>query len=127
MVGLFRKGLAQIILIELLHRRIFVREAQGSALVQGVELCAPAFRQLLTVVYRLSAAAGAAAGAGHHFHKIILNLAPPQGFDQSPGVPQAMGHSYPQNGSLNLEGGFFPAVHAAHVPEGVGGWVLACR
>ena len=78
MVGFFRKRTDQEVFVQPLYSRIFMGEAQISHGVQTVELFAPAFCQLLTVVDGLSAAAGTAARAGHHFHKVILRFTPPQ-------------------------------------------------
>ena len=93
--------------------------------VQTVKLFSPAFRQLLAVVDGLSAAAGAAAGTGHHFHKVILHFAPAQSLDQPPGVAQAADYGHPNGGVGNVEGGLLPAVHTPHILEGIGGRVLA--
>ena len=125
MMGFLRKGTDQEVFVQPLHRRIFMGEAQIGNGVQTVELFAPAFCQLLAVVDGLPAAAGAAARTGHYFHKVILHLTPAQRLNQPPGIAQAADHSHPNGGVGNVEGGFFPAVHTPHIPEGIGGRILA--
>ena len=123
--GLFPKGgRIRKSLYSRLHRRIFMGKAQIGNGVQTVKLFSPAFRQLLAVVDGLSAAAGAAAGTGHHFHKVILHFAPAQSLDQPPGVAQAADYGHPNGGVGNVEGGFLPAVPYPAHPEGIGGRFL---
>ena len=63
MLGFFRAGFAQILAVQRLYRRIFVRIAEGSMPVEVIQHLAACFG-LFTVaaVHRLTAAARAAAG-----------------------------------------------------------------
>ena len=72
----FAERLAQIVAIECLHLGVFVAEAQKRCLIQLIQALAALARQLLIFAADgLAAAARTAAGAGHHFHKVILRLA----------------------------------------------------
>ena len=96
-------------------------EAQRHTLVNVPENVAAGLRQLLSVMDRLSAAAGAAAGTGHDLHEIIAGLAFLQRVHQLTGIAQTADHRHahlPRSG--DLKGSFLPAVHTADSTEGIG-------
>ena len=67
--------LSKEITVDLPDIRVFMGVAQFCFCVQRIELSASRKRQLLAVMDRLSAAADTAAGAGHDFHEIVVDLA----------------------------------------------------
>ena len=75
MVRPLPKGLAEVVAVERLYIGVFVREAQRLALVEPPKHAAARLRQLPPVADGLTAAARAAAGAGHDLDEIILHLA----------------------------------------------------
>ena len=71
----FTQRFFQEVLIKLLYIRIVVGLAHRTVAVDGIELIAQYIGTLFAVMNRLTAAANAAAGAGHNFHEVIMNLA----------------------------------------------------
>ena len=94
-VGLPPQRSLQELLVEGLDLRILMGEANRGLLVQLPQSVAPLPGQLLPVVDGLSAASGAAAGAGHHLHEVVAALPALQGLHQLPGIPQAGDHRHP--------------------------------
>ena len=87
------QGLAQELFVQPLDLGILVGEPEMAVLVQGPELFSPdAFQLHILLGNGLAASSGTAAGTGHHFHEIVMDLFPLQGLDQLPGVPQAADH-----------------------------------
>ena len=92
MVGLFAQGRLQICPVQGLHIRVLVGEADGSLGVQLPQLAASGGCHFHALVDGLSTAAGAAPGAGHDFHEVVVHLAAVHGLHQLPGVGQAADH-----------------------------------
>ena len=74
-MGLLGQRLFQIRPVQLLNIRVLVGEADIGLGVQLPQLAAPGRCHLHALVDGLAAAAGAATGAGHDFHEIIVDLA----------------------------------------------------
>ena len=92
LVGQMRSWLSKVIVVQFLYLLVFVGEADCIFLIHGVELGASLFSQLFSVVNRLSAASGAAAGTGHDLHEIVAHIAFLKGVYQLSGIAQAAGH-----------------------------------
>ena len=95
MVGLPSQRPLQELLIEGLDLRVFMGEADGGLLVQLPQGIASFAGQFLPIMDGLSAASGAAAGAGHHLHEVVAALPALQGLHQLPGIPQPGDHRHP--------------------------------
>ena len=115
------QGLMEVLVIQGLYLRVLMGEAHRHILVNVPENVAAGLRQLLSVMDRLSAAAGAAAGTGHDLHEIVAGFPLLQSVHQLTGIAQAADHRHthlPCSG--DLKGGFLPAVHTADSTEGIG-------
>ena len=97
-MGGLRQGMAQVFLVEGLDGGIFMGEADGALLVQGVQTLPSLGGVVLPVVDGLTAAAGTSAGTGHDLYKIVGDLSGPEGVHQSPGTAQAGGHRQAEGG-----------------------------
>ena len=95
MVGLPSQRPLQELLIEGLDLRVFMGEADGALLVQGVQTLPSLGGVVLPVVDGLTAAAGTSAGTGHDLYKIVGDLSALQGLHQLPGIPQPGDHRHP--------------------------------
>ena len=83
----FTEGAAEKFRIEGFDLRIAMTEAQGHFLVKGIETLTARFGSLFIIDgNRLATAAAAAAGAGHHFHEVIMDFSCFDGFQQVPRV-----------------------------------------
>jgi len=67
-MGGLRQGMAQVFLVEGLDGGIFMGEADGALLVQGVQTLPSLGGVVLPVVDGLTAAAGTSAGTGHDLY-----------------------------------------------------------
>ena len=80
-------------LIKRLNVRVFVGKTQLRLAIQAIQSFAACESAFFSVVNRLPAAADTAAGASHHFHKIILHLAAFNAVQQRTGITQSADHS----------------------------------
>ena len=119
-MGGLRQGMAQVFLVEGLDGGIFMGEADGALLVQGVQTLPSLGGVVLPVVDGLTAAAGTSAGTGHDLYKIVGDLSGPEGVHQSPGTAQAGGHRQAEGGLPNGEGGLPPGLLPPDVLKGIG-------
>lgn len=72
--------LAQILRVQLLHHGVLVALAQGHGLIFAIQGRRAQGTQIgeiahIAALMGLAAAVDSPAGAGHHFHKVILRLA----------------------------------------------------
>ena len=123
-VGLLRQGGLQIVPVEHLNGGVFMGEADGALGVQLVQVGAPVSGEVLAVVDGLAAAAGAAAGAGHDLHKVVVCLPGAQGVHQLAGAGLAGGHGQTEPGLTDGEGSLPPGLLAPDLLEGVGGGLV---
>ena len=86
-VGLLAQRRFQVLAVQRLHVLILVGEADGHVLINAPQHVAAVGGRLFLVVDRLSAAAGAAAGAGHDLHKVVLDVAAAEDAFTSPESP----------------------------------------
>ena len=114
-------GCAQEIPIQGHDIRVLMGEADGLRPIQGPQYAAAALSHLNAVVNRLTAAAGAAAGASHNLYKVIGHIALLQGPHKLAGIAQAADHRNANGtGAGNLEYSLLPAVHTADSVERIG-------
>ena len=92
---------------------------QRTVAVDGIELIAKYVGTLFAVVNRLAAAANAAAGAGHNFHEVIMNLACFELVEQLACITQAAYRAGTQCCAAEGEFAYLAAFCAANVGEGI--------
>ena len=115
MVRTFGQRLSEILFVKCLHIGVFMRETKGHLVVKSPQDISARLGALLAVVNRLTAAAGAAAGTCHNFHKIILNAAGLERLQKLSGVSETTDHRRADRACTgNVETRFLPALHAAH-------------
>ena len=92
MVRTFGQRLSEILFVKRLHIGAFMRETKGHLVVKSPQDISARLGALLTVVNRLTAAARAAAGAGHDLNEVILHVAGGNRLHELPGVAESTDH-----------------------------------
>ena len=95
-MGLFAQGSCEVFLIQRQHVGVLVGEAELIVGVQPPKDAAALIRQLAAVYDGLSAAASAAAGAGHYLNKVVMHLAALDSLNKLARIAEAAGHGYPR-------------------------------
>lgn len=124
-LGQFGQRLSQVLAVERLHVRVFMREAQVCDLVQSVQYRTAAVCQLFAVVDGLTAAACTAARTCHDLDKVIPDTLFAHGLDQSTGIAQSADHCNMNGRACDVKIGFTPALVTAHIAESIGRRILA--
>ena len=88
-VGFMGQGCTKILLIELLYAGVFVGEADWHIPVKCVQVRSAFSAEFFPVLNGLTAAASAAGGTGHDFHKVVVDLAALNRIDQFRGVAKS--------------------------------------
>ena len=95
-------------------------EANGSVGVQIPKLVTPVRSVFCTLMDRLPAASGTAAGAGHDLHEVVLYVPLGQRVHQCTGIAQTADHCDTQAADAgDVENGLFPGLVSADSGERV--------
>ena len=104
-VCLFAERLAEILLVHLYNALVLVALSKRHVLVFLVDCLLAGLDNLeVSVMERLSAAADAAARAGHDLDYVVLALAGPDLFHQFAGVTQAVGDGNVEGKAVEIDG-----------------------
>ena len=112
-MGLVAEGMVKELPVNGLNVGILMALAQGQALVQIVEGLDAGLARFVIGADGLSAAADAAAGAGHDLDEEIVGLAVLDPADDLLGVLQAVDHRHLEGGAVQIDSGLLDAAHLA--------------
>ena len=124
--GQCAEGLAVESLVYFFDLRVFVAGTKGHGAVPLIEGGNAALAGLVGVFHQvlgLSAAADAAAGAGHDLHKVVLLAAFLHPLKESAGIGGAVNHRHPQRQIADFDLGFphpFVAADRGELQQGSG-------